>query len=241
MAPDQALTRRFISVVLPCPESARELLRRPVIRRLLMIAGFVIAGWLFGSAGHAQAATIPAPVAPVTGALGQAAHDTANMTANKSVHLLAETLPLRPGVGTNPLHVIGVQPPVNPGTVTTARTKTATIRRHHIAKVTAARSSVSESLETTTRITRHGPARQSHRSHRRYAAGASGSTHTTGHHRLPRPQPRQASSAGSTFAGLYSGSRHGLVENPPFITPLIIGAVPPAVRTAADEPSLSPD
>jgi hypothetical protein len=249
VAPDQALVRRFVSVAASCPESVPKLLRRPVIRRLLMIMGIAVAGWLLGSAGHARAATLPAPAAPVAGALGQATHDSANTT----LHDLAHTLPLRPGGVTTPLHALGVQSPVHistpRGTGTTATKATTTrdygttkaaMAKTTMAKATVAKThspSASGSLRGTSRITRHGVA---HRSHRRHAAGASGITRTAGHRGAPRPQPHQASSAGTSF-GLHCGSRQGHVGHPPFITALIIGAVPPAVRTAADEPSFSPD
>jgi hypothetical protein len=236
---------------------------------MLMIMGIAVAGWLLGSAGHARAATLPAPLTPVTGALGHvtnttvgtALHDVADTTSPTLSHPLP--LPLRPGGGTTPLHALGVQSPVHisipretgttPPTIRSRRPATTAIGMAGTAGTPSTTpaaisvrsrhsSSAPESLRSESRITRHGVTHRAHRAHRRHTAGASGITRTAGHHGpSPRPQPHQASSAGTGFGGLHCGSRSGHVGRPPFVTALIIGAVPPAVRTAADEPSFAPD
>jgi hypothetical protein len=244
VVPRRSRVRRLASVAVRCPG----LLARPVTRRLLMMAGIAVAGWLLGAAGQAHADTASGARLP-----SAAAH------AGRPVAAIADhVLPVR-----------RVAPAV--------RTAGAAIRHSGppamLALPPATASAITGAPQPRTLADAAGPSRTQRHSDPRSHAGIAGGplTHTgplavtgasekasTAHGarstvpapstpRLPRPLPHRAQalppSAGNDVnqAGLSRTIRPGAACRRPVIPALLAGAVPPAIRTAADEPSLSPD
>ncbi|GLY88397.1 hypothetical protein [Actinoallomurus iriomotensis] len=247
---------RFASAVARCPGT---LTPRPVIRRLLTMAGIAVAGWLLGVAGHAHADQAHADTVP--GArLPSVAAPVEHVTA-----LAADVLDTR-----------GVVPAVQrkteeSGTVLTPARPPA---------ILALPPAVKEKPRPRTPVGSAGPSRTQRHGGAGSRAGVSGgplihigphvvtgasekvSTDRVAHKRVPhqrvhapsaprRPLPQRgqvppSSAGGDGFGGFHPAGVRRRTEpvtalSRPAIPILRTGVLPPVVRTAADEPSFSPD
>jgi hypothetical protein len=228
-----------------------------VISRLLVMTGIGVAGWLLGATGPAHADTVPGArlpgIAVETGAIvGHVlpAHRDV-MAVPRTVLAVPNTITAGPDtIITVPTAVRKALAPARPSAILAlppvARPALSGLPRPHPPAGTA------------------GPSRTRRHGHSGFHAGIAGGpvTHTGTHAAtgasekaskrfMPRPPqplrplPRRAKalppSAGS---GVDQGVRRriepGTARRPAFPV-LRAGAVPPAVRTAADEPSFSPD
>jgi hypothetical protein len=237
---------------------------RPVIRRLLMMAGVAVAGWLLGVAGQAhadQAHADTVPGARLPSVVAQAEHAITDPVLGErdvvpAVHKAGAVLaPARPPA------ILALPPAAKPVLTGVLRSRTpagsagpSRTRRHGDA---GSRTGISggpvthigphavtgASEKASTDRVAHGAAQRS--KHR--------STHRPAHRapsvpRQPRPLPQKgqalppsAIDGGIHQAGVRRKIEPGTAQSRLAIPILRTGTVPPAVRTAADEPSLSPD
>jgi hypothetical protein len=236
--------RRLAFVAARCPG----ILARPVTRRLLMMAGIAVAGWLLGASGQAHADTVPGARLP-----SAAAH------AGRSVVAVTRHVPPVRGV-VPAVRIAGTAfRPSRPPVILALPPVTAPV-------VTGApRPRMSADMAGPSRTQRHGDP-GSHAgvvggplahigSHAVTGASEKASTARVARStlpapsmpRLPRPLPRWAQALtpsvgdGVNQAGVWRTIRLGTACRRPVIPALLAGAVPPAIRTAADEPSFSPD
>jgi hypothetical protein len=222
------------------------LLRRPGVRRLLVVAGVLAAGWLLGGAtAQAAHADTPPPDNGVVGVVEQAPVIGDAIRASKQVtgavpHVNLPALPVAGPLGNVP-SVPGDAPsaprpadrpaaPATPSVTHTAHGSATRGERGH-GMVAAARGA-------TTRPTkaRHVPA------HTRSTTGK----HTAPDGSNPAPAPAGTGMPGTSplpFDG-FGGplARHfGLRPRTPALPAHAPCVLPPVVRTAADEPSFAPD
>ncbi|MGH3388322.1 MAG: hypothetical protein ACRDOO_05530 [Actinomadura sp.] len=255
---------RTVAVRLRCVAFAG--VRSPGVRRLLVIAGIAVAGWLLGGAGQAHAEALPGPAADASGAvLGTAAELTGGTGATSGGASV-------PGVSSVPRKVTGdltrslcavrCAYPVRPSTVLdppsdieriatelapaldwSERTDPGvswTPRRHHGVDADAADRSGAKSP-------RPRAASGASKADRMVETAAVAHPAPTPGRDLPRPHAPQAGAflpvAGSTLfgGGLADLPRTGFVTRVPLIRVPMPAAVPPAIHSAADEPSFSPD
>lgn len=212
----------------------------PIARRLLAVAGLVLAGWLLGTSGQASADTTTGPA--VTG--------TATHTADQAVAGLSQSLGLErqvpaseiTGLPRQAVHAVvravkdgavrQVRPPVRPmvhsqrprgrGVASEAAHKpvTAGAPKSHVIKVKG---------KHTVKNKRHVerapmPVRQP------YSPEAGSML----------PQAGGGVVMGGWMAAPFRAGSF-VIRRPVLVLAPWIGALPPVVRTAADEPSLSPD
>jgi hypothetical protein len=254
-----------------CPEAlptARAVMvraARPVIRRLLVMAGVAVAGWLLGVAGQARAdqahadivpdTRLPIVVAPVGDVTALADHVLPRRDADTAVHRAGTTLaPARPPA-------ILALPPAAASVVSDASRLSTPVgsagpsrtRRHGDAR---SRSGVSGGP-----VIHIGPRAVAGASERAsvdrvpHEARTTVRMHKKAHHvapsvpRQPRPLPQRgqalppsADSGGVIHqVGVRRKAEPGTAQSLPAFPIPRAGTVPPAVRTAADEPSFSPD
>ncbi|KAB2381879.1 hypothetical protein [Actinomadura montaniterrae] len=234
------------------PVPLRRALTGRIVRRLLVLAGLLIAGWLLGGMAQqatARAAELPAPpVAPAVKAPPAPAEVVADGAPVLAHVLKAPRTPIPSVAGAvkHPASVRALAPagsakPVPPESAAEAAApadRHASPQKAHSAPRRAARSAV--------------PARRSpDRSHA--ASGTRQASHVRHHRALERhPAPFQApgepGTHSATCGGVPIGAAAGLPAAFPWApvpprarVPRNVGAVPPAVRTAADEPSFAPD
>lgn len=269
MIPGRSRVRRIVSAVPRCPDnalSAMARVARPVIRRLLVMAGVAVAGWLLGVAGQAHAdqahadivpdTRLPSVVAPVEDVTALARHVLPRRDDDPAVNKAGTTL----APAARPPAILAL-PPAAPSVLSdVSRPRTpvgsagpSRTRRHGDA---GSRAGVSGGP-----VIHIGP---------RAVAGASEKVstdrvphrarttvrrHKKAHHaapsvpRQPRPLPQRGQAlppsvdSGGVIhqVGVRRRAEPGTAQSrPAFPTPRA-GTVPPAVRTAADEPSFSPD
>jgi hypothetical protein len=236
------------------------ILCRPAVRRLLVIGGIAMAGWLAGGAvdsGEAHAGTAPGPAAEITSAVVESTHDTTTATARdggRATHRMGQALKTRdaalrgvvvPRKGSG---ILGL-----PGKVKgfVAGTPSATDRigtgvpwapRHH-ANVVAVRDERS-GADTPARLVASGALEDVQGAHARSGAHAVDAAPQPG---LPHPGPGEIAvlpSAGTASTGGVAGSpaqRLRAVSRPAAVVISVVAVVPPAFHTATDEPALSPD
>jgi hypothetical protein len=228
---------------------------RPVTRRLLMMVGVGVAGWLLGVAGQAQADQAHADTVPgarLPSVAAQAGHVTAT-----AARVLGErrVVPAVRKAGT-------VLAPARPSAIL-ALPPAVLDKLHELDKVDAPRPRTPVGAAGPSRTRRHGDAGSragvsggpvSHIGPHA-VTGASGKASTDGathaapsFPRQPQPLPERghalppsAGDGGIHQAGVRRKTEPGRAHSLPAIPILRIGTLPPAVRTAADEPSFSPD
>ena len=270
MVPGRPWVRRFASVAACCPGvlalPVTRSVARPVIRRLLMVAGVAVAGWLLGVAGQAHADqahadTVPgarlpgvaAQAAPVTATADHVLRQRRVVTAVRTAGaVLAPARPpailALPPAATSAL-ADATRPRAPVGSAGPSRT-----RRHggagsragasggpvsHIGPhaVTGASEKVSVAHATTHRIVHHT-------THKKASAKAFQPLAPW----QPRPLPQRgqalppsADAGGVHQVGVRRKFEPGTANRRLAFPILRAGIVPPVVRTAADEPSFSPD
>jgi hypothetical protein len=225
---------------------------RPVTRRLLMLVGVGVAGWLLGVAGQthadqAHADTVPGARLPSVAAQTEHVTATAARVLGErrvvpAVHRAGAVLaPARPSA------ILALPPAVldRLDRLDTPRPRTpvgpagpSRTRRHGDA---GSRAGVSGGP-----VSHIGPHAVTGASEK---ASTDGATHTApSFPRQPQPLPERghalppsAGDGGIHQAGVRRKSEPGTAHSLPAIPLLRIGTLPPAVRTAADEPSFSPD
>ncbi|MEV0660524.1 hypothetical protein ACIBI3_00365 [Actinomadura luteofluorescens] len=213
------------------------------VRRLLVLGGLLIGGWLLGCAAQSAHADERPPPAPVAGVVEK------TPLLGDAVQTVREHRPVReaPGV-TDPVEVVRVvapephaqkvaqdvppprpevrgEPVIEPAPRPVV-TEAAALEPHHRPSAPAV-SSLSMTRPSVGHAARHVVVR---------------------HHPAPMPPPEKPGThsatggfimtgvaAGFPTAGTWVPAPHRASLRPAF------GAVPPAVRTAADEPSFAPD
>jgi hypothetical protein len=252
--------RRLASVAACCPGIvALPVMRsvaRPVIRRLLMMAGVAVAGWLLGIAGQAHADTVPGARLPSV--VEQTEHAITDPVLEHhvvpAVHNAGAVLaPARPPA------VLALPPAAKSVLTDVSRPRTpagsagpSRTRRHGDAGSRAgipggpvthigphAVTGASEKASTD---------RTAHKAHKARKASKHQAQKAPSIPRQPRPLPQKgqalppsSSDGGIHQAGVRRKTEPGTAQSRPAIPILRTGTVPPAVRTAADEPSFSPD
>ena len=268
MVPGRSWVRRLASAAACCPgivaPPVMRSVARPVIRRLLMMAGVAVAGWLLGVAGQAhadQAHADTVPGARLPSVVAQTEHAITDhvLTERHVVPAVRKTravpAPARPPA------ILALPPAAKSALIDTPRPRTpagsagpSRTQRHGDA---GSRAGISGGPVTHIgphavtgasgkASTDHVAQRSTHRSKHR-------STHRPAHRapsipRQPRPLPQKgqalppsASDGGIHQAGVRRKTEPGTAQSRLAIPILRTGTVPPAVRTAADEPSFSPD
>jgi hypothetical protein len=250
VVPGRSRVRRLVSVVARCPG----VLARPVTRRLLMMAGIMVAGWLLGAAGQAHADTASGARLP-----SAAAHAGRPMAAVASqVPLMRRVRPAvptaEPAVRTaeaalrpsRPPAILALPPATAPVTTGVQRTRTpadtagpSRTQRHG---APGSRTGVvGGPLSHTGTLAVTGESEKA-----TTVRPARSAAHVPVLPRLPRPAPHRAQTlppsvgVGVDQAGFWRTIRIGPVR-PRAVLTVPAWMVPPAVRTAADEPSFSPD
>ena len=261
MVPGRSRVRRLASVAARCPGvlPVKRSVARPVTRRLLLMVGVGVAGWLLGVAGQAHADQAHADTVPGV-RLPSVAAQTEDVTAT-AARVLGErrVVPAVPEAG-------AVLAPARPPAIL-ALPPAALDRLDRLDRV-------DDKLETPrprTPVGSAGPSRTRRHGDAGSRAGVSGvpvshigphavtgasekastdgATHTApSFPRQPQPLPERghalppsAGDGGIHQAGVRRKSEPGTAQSLPAIPILRIGTLPPAVRTAADEPSFSPD
>lgn len=258
MVPGRSRVLRFASAAACCPgilalRVARSV-ARPVIRRLLVMVGVAFAGWLLGVAGQAhadQAHADTVPGARLPSVAAQAEHVTA---------IAVRVLPARRGVPAVREAGAALAPARPPAILALPPATTS-------ARADAPRPRTPAGSAGPSRTRRHGDAGSGAgvsggpviHIGPRAVAGASGKASTDHvayravHKTVPAPVvPRQSPQRGRALppsvgdgglhpVGVRRRSEPGTAQSRPAIPILRVGTIPPAVRTAADEPSFSPD
>jgi hypothetical protein len=227
---------------------------RPVVRRLLMMAGVAVAGWLLGVAGQAHADTVPGArlpslveqVEPVTAIADQV---LAEPHVAPAVHRTGAVLaPARPPAilalppAVTPAHAVVSRPRTPVGSAGPSRT-----RRHG-----GAGSRAGVSGGPVIHIGPHAVTGASEKASTDHVHVAHRAAHRSSTPRQPRPLPQRGQalppSAGGDVAGggvhpagVRRRTEPGAVHRRPAFPVLRAVILPPVVRTAADEPSFSPD
>jgi hypothetical protein len=216
----------------------------PIARRLLAVAGLVFAGWLLGTSGQASADTTgPA----VTGAAAHAAAHVATNAADQAVAGLAQSLE-RPlpeseitGLPDQAVHSV-----------------VKTVKKDGVAREVRrpARPMVHPQRPRERGVASAGTARKpvTAEAPQRHVIKVKGIKNKRHVERAPMPvrqpySPEVGSLLPQAGGGVVMGGwmaapcRAGsfVVRRPVLVLAPWIGALPPVVRTAADEPSLSPD
>jgi hypothetical protein len=254
VVPGRSWVRRLASAVACCPGIvALPVMRsvtRPMIRRLLMMAGVAVAGWLLGAAGQAHADTVPGARLPSV--VAQTEHAITDPVLGErdvvpAVQKAGAVLaPARPPA------ILALPPAAKPVLTGVLRPRTpagsagpSRTRRHGDA---GSRAGISGGP-----VTHIGPHAVTGASEK---AVTDRVAHTAVHPpsvpRQPRPLPQRGQAlppsaggdvAGGGFhpAGVRRRTEPGTVHDRPAIPVLRPGILPPVVRTAADEPSFSPD
>ncbi|NKZ02772.1 hypothetical protein [Actinomadura latina] len=212
-------------------------------QRLLVLAGLLIAGWLLGCAAqsaHADEMPAPAQVVARTPVLGEA---VATVHQREPVHRVVRavadkaprTEPVQtPRIVAPPLQdetAVPVAEPKAPPPVVESLALPA--RRLDVPRVSPARFSVSPAQFSKVSTTR--------------SVARPGSDDGVQHPAMPAPQrhgdhPDTGGLAGNGAPAGFPATAIPAVPAPPrAMTARVLGALPPAVRTAADEPSFAPD
>ena len=254
MVSGRSRARRLASATARCPGIlALPVMRsvaRPVIRRLLMVAGVAIAGWLLGVAGQAHADQAHADTVPGV-RLPNVAAQTEHVTAI-AVDVLKQRR-VAPAVHEAGTVLAPARPPailaLPPAVKKTPRPRTpvgsagpSRTRRHG-----GAGSRAGASGGPVIHIGPHAVTGASEKASTDRVARAEVPAPSIPRQPRPLPQrgkallPPSADSGGPHPAGVRRRSEPGTVHSRPAIPILRSRPLPPAVRTAADEPSFSPD
>ena len=264
MVPGRSWVRRLASAAACCPGivalSVMRSAARPLIRRLLMTAGVAVAGWLLGVAGQAhadQAHADTVPGARLPSVVAQTEHAiTDHVLEERHVVPAVRTTGAVLAPARSPA-ILALPPAAKSVLTDTLRPRTpadsagpSRTRRHgdagsragipggpvtHIGTHAVTGASGKASTDRA--------AHQAHRAHQAHQAHRAPSIP-----RQPRPLPQKgqalppsANDGGIHQAGVRRKTEPGTAQRRPAIPILRTGTVPPAVRTAADEPSFSPD
>ncbi|MEV4005399.1 hypothetical protein [Actinomadura sp. NPDC049753] len=213
------------------------------VRRLLVLGGLLIAGWLLGCAAQVAHADEPPP-APVTGVVEK------TPLLGDAVQTVRERRPVReaPGVAA-PVEIVGVVAP-----------EPREEKAAHDVPPPRPEVRVEPPAEREPRpvVTEVAAAPETHRkpsapavsslSRTRPGAGHAARHVAVRHHPAPSPVPEKPGTHSVTGGVIASGVAAGFpAAGTPAPAPRraslrpVFGAVPPAVRTAADEPSFAPD
>lgn len=253
MVPGHSWWRRLVSVAARGPGA----LARPVIRRLLMTAGLVIAGWLLGSAGQAHADTDPIARLPNVVALAgeQVADVPSQLPLVSHVVPAVRTLHTTQITGTvlrssRPPAFLALPPAIAPVRTGVPRPRTSAdtggpsrTRRHGDPGVRASASG--GPLAHTGPLAVPGASEKDSTAHSVRSVAPEPVTPP-----MPQPQPLPLPhraetppppSVGGVDPGLCRPGRLGTACRRALVSTLRAGIVPPVIRTAADEPSFSPD
>ena len=242
MVPGRSRSRRLASVVARCPGA----LARPVARRLLILVGIAAAGWLLGAAGQAHAETVPGARLP-----SAAAHAT-RPVADVTKPLVRRVVPavrtteaaLRPSRPSAILALPPVTVPVKTGIPRSSTpTDTAGPSRTHRHGDAGVRAGIAGG--PLTHSGQHAVTGASEKASTAHVARSTAPFMP----RMPRPLPHRAQAlppssvddGGHPAASWRSGSTTDAARRRAVSSAPLAWAVPPVVRTAADEPSLSPD
>jgi hypothetical protein len=256
VVPGRSWVRRPASVAACCPDIPalpvmRPVMRaatRPMIRRLLMVAGVAVAGWLLGVAGQAhgdQAHADTVPGARLPNVVAQTGHAITDPVLGERDVVPAVRKTGAALAPARPPAILALPPAVKSVLTDAPRHRTpvgsagpSRTRRHGDAGSRAGVSGVP--------VSHIGPHAVTGASEK---ASTDGATHTApSFPRQPQPLPERghalppsAGDGGIHQAGVRRKSEPGTAQSLPAIPILRIGTLPPAVRTAADEPSFSPD
>jgi hypothetical protein len=256
--------RRLASAAARCPGvlalPVTRSVVRPVIRRLLMMAGVAVAGWLLGVAGQAHADqayadTVPGARLPSVTAQAESVTAIADHllptrrdvpAVRKARTVLAPARPpailALPPAATSAL-ADATRPSAPVGSAGPSRT-----RRHGVA---GSRAGVTGApvrhIGTHAAPGESGKASADHGSHRaKKRMTKTAPVPSTPGQPGPLPQrgqalPPSADNGVTHQVGVRRRTEPGTAHSRPAIPILRTGTVPPAVRTAADEPTFSPD
>lgn len=222
------------------------LLRRAAVgrslRRLLVLGGLLIAGWLLGCAAQTAHADEPPP-APVKGVVEKAP------LLGDAVQTVREHRPVQAPAVTDPVevvHVVAPEPRAEKA-VQDVPPPRPEVRGEPVIK-RSSRPVVTENAAATESRRRPSAPAVSSPSPARPSAGHAARHAVVRHHQAPLPSPEKPGTHSATGGFIVAGVAAGFpaagtwVPAPHRASPRpVFGAVPPAVRTAADEPSFAPD
>ncbi|MDN3359272.1 hypothetical protein [Actinomadura sp. DC4] len=225
-----------------------------MIRRLLILVGVAFAGWVLGVAGRTHADQAHADTVP-----GVRLPSVVEQTEHAIIDPVLAEHHVEPAVHETEAVLAPARPPAILALPPAVKSVLTDAPRPHTPAGSAGPSRTRRHGDAGSRagvsggpVTHIGP---------HAVTGASGKA-STGEHRVtkhrahrapsiprrPRPLPQKgqalppsADNGGIHQAGVRRKSEPGKAQSLPAIPILRIGNVPPAVRTAADEPSFSPD
>ncbi|HEY7487807.1 MAG TPA: hypothetical protein VH912_25370 [Streptosporangiaceae bacterium] len=247
---------------------------RPAVRRLLIVAGIVLAGWLVGSAGQAHADTAPGPQTGLT----HAVLDTTPVEAVPVRAVLDRVTPDRAlPDGVQPSAVKSHERPYETEAASVSKPRgivrgvLTSVRRYAthclpgrvvigILPTTGGGSGMDVSQAPRHRADAvAGPGERTTSGDAMFAGRSAAKDARGGHTQFRTGAADPASPFGSPFRTAFetgalptAGSaptggavghpaRLGAVARPSTLLASLVGAIPPAVHTATDEPALSPD
>lgn len=233
MASVRPWTQGYASVVACCPRT---------LRRLLIVAGLLVVGWLLGSAGQAHADTTPGVRLPH--AAGKLADDITAVRKAGGAHTLNVpkllTAPKLPAIG---------MPKLDPPKLGLPKAGVPSAGQTHGTTWSSRAPRPDRSL-VRVRTTRHAATGAPEKAAAGRAVHAARHRHPApvpSEHGTPRPLPHQAQTLPPSVGNGVNQAGHGIVtrlgtaRRRPFRCPLTVGSVPPAVRTVSDEPTFAPD
>ncbi|MDL4813755.1 hypothetical protein [Actinomadura opuntiae] len=217
------------------------------VRRLLVLAGLLVAGWILGGmAQQASAAEAPAPPkavadAPVLATVLPAPHSPIPSVVGAVKHQappVRAVAPVKPVTPVEAAEQAGQAKPAGAAKAAPpAERRTAPPKAHGAPR----RASGSAAPVRRAHVRAHAVSRPRPASHARHHRAIE-------RHPAPFQAPGQSGTHSVTCGGVPIGAAAGLPTVFPWApvppracVPRRFGAVPPAVRTAADEPSFAPD
>jgi hypothetical protein len=230
---------------------------QPMIRRLLMVAGVAVAGWLLGVAGQAhgdQAHADTVPGARLPNVVAQTGHAITDPVLGERDVVPAVRKTGAALAPARPPAILALPPAVKSVLTDAPRHRTpvgsagpSRTRRHGDAGSRAGISGGPVTHIGTHAVTGASGKASTDRAARK-APTARKAHKAPFIPRQPRPLPQKgqalppsAGDGGIHQAGVRRKTEPGTAHRRPAIPILRTGTVPPAVRTAADEPSFSPD
>lgn len=212
------------------------------VRRLLVLGGLLIAGWLLGCAAQSAHADEPPP-APVAGVVEK------TPLLGDAVQTVRERRPVR--------EVPGVADPVELVHVVAPEPREEKVTRNVSPPRPDVRVEPAAEREPRRVVTEVAAAPETHRrpppavsglSRTRPSAGHGARHVVVQHHPAPMPAPEKPGTHSATVGFAMTGVAAGFPAAGTWVPAPrraslrhVFGAVPPAVRTAADEPSFAPD
>ncbi|TYB48845.1 hypothetical protein [Actinomadura chibensis] len=220
---------------------AVSVLARRAVRRVLVLAGLVVAGWLLGCAAQAAAHADELPAVPSRVVAGTPVLGSAVETAPRPVGHVVQEVSEKAPVEREPVTLAPPPPPLeSPAISGISETPRPAAKAHESRAVPAGHSAPAAPLIQQRRAVKIGhvaPAaggRAAHRIVRQHPAPM----------RAPAPPGDHSTIGGTASSGVIAGFPNVLAWTPApprASVPRALGALPPAVRTAADEPSFAPD